>query len=170
MKNLFQAALGITVLWYIDSLKFNVEQSRLALLYEYTLIPLENSCIIATMNTKAQYKVKNWSKYNQSLIGRGDLTLWIDKGIESSWNQDTLTGKRGASRIYSDHAIECMLLLKSVFKLPLRAVQGFAESIIKLMNMDVKIPHYSTVSRRQMCLSLTISCDNKQSLSSTNVT
>ena len=31
------------------------------------------------------------------------------------------------------------------------------------MTIDVKIPHYSTVSRRQMRLSLAISCANKQS-------
>ena len=29
MEDLFQTALGITAPWYIESLKFNVEQSRL---------------------------------------------------------------------------------------------------------------------------------------------
>ena len=89
-------------------------------------------------------------------MNRGDLTLWVDDSALLNWHQNSLSGKRGASRTYSDSAIECVLLLKSVFKLPLRAVQGFAKSLIKLMNIDVKIPHYSTICRRQQDLSVAL--------------
>lgn len=106
------------------------------------------------MKNKTQYRIKNWREYNQSLMNRGDLTLWIDDSTLLNWHQNSLSGKRGASRTYSDRAIECMLLLKSVFKLPLRAVQGFAKSLLKLMSVEVKIPHYSTICRRQQDLSV----------------
>lgn len=108
------------------------------------------------MKNKTQYRIKNWREYNQSLMNRGDLTLWIDDSTLLNWHQNSLSGKRGASRTYSDCAIECMLLLKSVFKLPLRAVQGFAKSLLKLMSVEVKIPHYSTICRRQQDLSVTL--------------
>jgi IS5 family transposase len=108
------------------------------------------------MKNKTRYRIKNWREYNQSLINRGDLTLWIDDSTLLNWHQNSLSGKRGASLTYSDRAIECMLLLKSVFKLPLRAVQGFAKSLLKLMSVEVKIPHYSTICRRQQDLSVTL--------------
>lgn len=108
------------------------------------------------MKNKTQYRIKNWREYNQSLVNRGDLTLWIDDSALLNWHQNSLSGKRGASRTYSDRAIECMLLLKSVFKLPLRAVQGFAKSLLKLMSVDVKTPHYSTICRRQQNLSVAL--------------
>ena len=28
---------------------------------------------------KLLYKVKNWSKYNRSLINRGNITVWINE-------------------------------------------------------------------------------------------
>lgn len=108
------------------------------------------------MKNKTQYRIKNWREYNQSLMNRGDLTLWIDDSTLLNWHQNSLSGKRGDSRTDSDRAIECMLLLKSVFKLPLRAVQGFAKSLLKLMSVEVKIPHYSTICRRQQDLSVTL--------------
>jgi hypothetical protein len=30
---------------------------------------------------KDNYRVTNWSSYNKSLVGRGDITLWIDESV-----------------------------------------------------------------------------------------
>ena len=31
--------------------------------------------------TKQPYRVRNWKKYNRSLVQRGSLTVWIDEKI-----------------------------------------------------------------------------------------
>ena len=40
-------------------------------------------------------------------------------------------------------------MVKSVFHLSLRATQGFLESVVKLMGIELPVPDYTTVSRRQ---------------------
>ena len=49
---------------------------------------------------------------------------------------------------YSDTAIQCLLTLRAVFHLPLRATQGIARSVFELMGLDLAVPHYSTLCRR----------------------
>ena len=54
-------------------------------------------------------------------------------------------------------AIECALVIKSVFQLSLRATQGFLQSVIELTNVDLPIPDYTTICRRQSGLKLKLS-------------
>jgi hypothetical protein len=30
---------------------------------------------------KHKYKVTNWPSYNKALVGRGDITIWIDEEV-----------------------------------------------------------------------------------------
>lgn len=103
---------------------------------------------------KQQYRVRNWSEYNAALVGRGSLTIWLDETALSDWLEADKSGRRGASRTYSDAAIEAVLLLKAVYHLPLRGAQGFIQSVLVLMGLDLPVPHYSTLSRRQAGLEL----------------
>lgn len=96
---------------------------------------------------KEKYRVKNWSEYNQSLVNRGSLTIWITPEIIDSW-RDSRPAQRGAQFEYSDMAIEALLMLKYLFNLPYRATQGLGQSLFKLMAIDLKVPDYSTLSRR----------------------
>ena len=96
-----------------------------------------------------KYRVRNWAEYNRALIRRGSLTFWIDEQAISGWRHEASVEVRGRPRIYTDTAIECALVVKAVFHLSLRATQGFLESVVKLMGMELQIPDYSTVSRRQ---------------------
>ena len=50
--------------------------------------------------------------------------------------------------MFSDAAIQCVLTLKVLYQLPLRAAQGMAGSLIRLAGLDWPVPHYSTRSRR----------------------
>ena len=45
------------------------------------------------MNKKAKYRVRNWSEYNKSLINLGNLTFWIEEGLDKVW-LNTKRGKR----------------------------------------------------------------------------
>jgi len=101
-----------------------------------------------------RYRVTNWSNYNQALINRGNITLWFSEDFLSQWYEDQRPNQRGASNTYSDIAIECMLMLKAVFKLPLRATQGLAQSLVTLMRVCVQVPNFSTLSRRQGALTV----------------
>jgi transposase len=46
------------------------------------------------------------------------------------------TGRHGAQKKFSDHAIETALTLRTVFKLPLRRAEGFLRSVLSLMSVD----------------------------------
>jgi IS5 family transposase len=95
-----------------------------------------------------RYRVRNWKDYNQALIRRGSLTVWIEQATLHAWCQNTRAGLVGAPTTYSDLAIQALLTLKAVFSLPLRQTQGFAQSVLQLMASDLPIPDYSTLSRR----------------------
>ena len=85
---------------------------------------------------KVQYGVRNWGEYNQALVQRGSLTLWFEEKTVESWLNSEPTGKRGHPYVYSDVAVECMLLLKQVYYLALRQTQGFMQSIFHLVEQD----------------------------------
>jgi hypothetical protein len=97
---------------------------------------------------KPGYKIKNWKSYNQSLINRGNITIWFDEGTLSSWKSSKRTDKKGRPEEYSDTAIECCLILRSIFHLPLRSTQGFVEGMIKVLKFDFKAPNYTLLCKR----------------------
>ena len=68
---------------------------------------------------KTKYRVSNWAEYDQALVQRGDITLWISEDAVASWKLAP-TGLRGGQKKFSDHAIEIALTLRLVFNLPLR--------------------------------------------------
>ncbi len=99
-----------------------------------------------------RYRIRNWRDYNRALINRGRLTVWFDEHAIAAWRKTESRQGPGAPRLYSDLAIECALVFKSVYHLSLRAAQGFLSSVVKLMKLTLPIPDYSTVSRRQGAL------------------
>lgn len=98
------------------------------------------------------YCLRNWKDYSTALIGRGSLTLWIEEETLAAWQQEGKSGRRGASRFYSDAAIQAVLTLGIYFRLPLRQSQGFVLSLFALMSVALPVPNYSTVSRRRQSL------------------
>ena len=54
---------------------------------------------------RQRYKVNNWLSYEQSLINREDLTLWISEDVIGSWNS-SLNQRMGTPKLYSDLAIK----------------------------------------------------------------
>ena len=103
-----------------------------------------------------RYRVRNWRIYNQALIARGGITFWIDEAALAAWKHSQTHRRRGAPRIYSDTAIQCALVVKSVYGLSLRAAQGFVSSVMHLMRLDLPVPNYSTICRRQASLNVPI--------------
>src|SRR5258708_4713107 len=91
---------------------------------------------------------RDWSAYNRALIERGSLTVWIDEQALAQWSGAKGPTKRGRPFVYGDAAVELVLTLREVYHLPLRAAQGFAGSILKVLGLGLPVPHYSTLSRR----------------------
>lgn len=98
---------------------------------------------------KQKYKINNWNNYNKSLVKRGSLTLWFDEKSIKQWHESK--EKKGPSRpsTYSDIAVQCMLTLKMVFGLLVRATQGLVTSLIELLTLPIKAADYTTLCRRQ---------------------
>ena len=96
---------------------------------------------------KTNYRVRNWPEYEKSLRDRGNITIWMPPEGIAAWTP-SVTGKRGAPRVYSDIAIETALTLRLLFHLPLRQTEGFLSSILKLMDLCLPCPDHSTLSRR----------------------
>ena len=99
------------------------------------------------MKKKTQYRVRNWAAYNTALVNRGNLTLWVDEGALQAW-QYTGPRQRGAQYVYAEAAIQCVLTLRAVYHLALRAAQGLAQSVFGLLQVSFPVPTYSTLSRR----------------------
>ena len=53
---------------------------------------------------KTRYKVLNWREYNESLVRRGDVTLWFDEGVLAAWEHANAEAKVGRPFTYSDLA------------------------------------------------------------------
>ncbi|MCY1162689.1 Transposase DDE domain protein [compost metagenome] len=82
------------------------------------------------------YRTTNWSFYNRALINRGNITIWFDPTTQ--WYAQP-KGTQGRNQTYSDTAIQCCLMIKSLFRLSLRMVTGFIQSLIKLYVEDKSI-------------------------------
>ena len=99
------------------------------------------------------YHTTNWSSYNRALINRGNILIWFDP--RTQWYAHP-QGKHGRNQTYSDAAIQCCLMIKSLFRLSLRMVTGFVQSLIKLCGLDWIAPDYSTLCRRQRHIDIRI--------------
>lgn len=99
-------------------------------------------------NPREKYQVTNWSEYNNALIHRGSITIWLEAGLKDSW---LYAGDRkpGGKVEYSDMAIEFLMTIKQVYRLTYRSLQGFCHSIFQLSGMEqLKVPSYSQIQRR----------------------
>ncbi len=48
--------------------------------------------------TEKRYRIHNWPKYNESLIARGSLELWLPPEIIEGWYDGQATGAPGGNQ------------------------------------------------------------------------
>ena len=104
---------------------------------------------------KTKYNVGNWPEYEQALVWRGDVTLWLSADAMDAW-RPVPSGQSGGPRKFSDLSIKTALTLRLVFRLPLRQTEGFLRSVLALMRTDLDAPDHTTLSRRGQRLDLTL--------------
>ena len=118
--------------------------------------PVSSRCT-ARKTAKGQYRIGNWAKYNQSLVERGSLTLWVSEDVIRAW-KPTPSGPRprGGQPQYTDVAIECLLMLKAVYHQTMRATEGLACSLFEMMKLELPVPDYTTLCRRGQTLTVAL--------------
>jgi hypothetical protein len=79
--------------------------------------------------SKQKFKVTNWRNYNKALINRCSVTFWLDDEAIQTWYEPAIRTSRERPQHYSELAITTVLVVKRVFRLTLRAAQGFIVSI-----------------------------------------
>ena len=99
------------------------------------------------------YRITNWPAYNRALINRGNIAICFDP--KTQWHAEP-QGRHGRNQTYFDTAIQCFLMIKSLFRLSLRLVTGFVQSLIKLCGLDWTAPEYSAICRRQKYIDIGI--------------
>lgn len=96
---------------------------------------------------KKVYRIRNWAAYNEALKQRGSLNVWINTSALADWRAQP-TGEPGTPRVYADTAIETALTIRKLFRLPLRQTEGFLQSLVERLKLKIRVPDYTTLSRR----------------------
>jgi hypothetical protein len=105
---------------------------------------------------KGTYKITNWSKYNESLVQRGSVTFWFNEDVLRQWRHANAQPKVGHPFVYSDTAIECLLVLRELFQLPYRQTEGLGRSLAQLMEVQIEIPDYTSLAKRAAKLGISL--------------
>jgi len=105
---------------------------------------------------KLSYRVTNWREYNESLVRRGDVTLWFEASVIDAWEHDNAARKVGRPFVYSDLAVETLLTLRELFRLPYRQTEGLGRALVKLMEADVTIPDFTSLAKRAAKLGVSL--------------
>jgi hypothetical protein len=104
---------------------------------------------------KEKYRLTNWSAYNAGLQQGGGLTLWLSEDLAQPWYYEG-QGKKGGQYRYTDDCILLLLTLKITFKLAFPQLEGFASSLMTLLQLDLQVADYSQICRRQKGLSVPV--------------
>ncbi len=83
----------------------------------------------------------DWKKYNKELVKRGFITFLFSDQVLKGWCVQA-KGVKGFQQIYSDVAIETLVVIRERFAGFLRATQGLAQSIIL---WELTFPYLITV-------------------------
>jgi len=96
--------------------------------------------------SKKTYYVTNWKAYNQALVDRRLLTLWLDEEAVKNWSPEK-SKKGGRPFLYSPLAIEAALTVR--YALTFKSVEGFLSSIFALLGSPLSAPDYTLLCKRQ---------------------
>jgi hypothetical protein len=112
---------------------------------------------------KTNYRVSNRREYNEALKQRGSLTFWLNPELDDMWYAPP-SGKKGAQPVYTDLAIKLVRQLGIVFNQRLRQTEGLVESLFKILELDLSVPDYTTLSRRGSGLNIVLSKRKKETV------
>jgi len=111
--------------------------------------------------------VRNWNKYNESLIRRGEILLDFD--AIDNWDielEKMNKNKEGRKFVYPDSFIKLLAYMRAYFHLPYRQTEGVVRE--HATTTLPSIPDYSNISRRINKLDIKINDNDKYNLHDDN--
>lgn len=90
-------------------------------------------------------KNRCWKNYNKSLVNRGSITFWIDEDFLKY--DSSIESTRGRLR-YKNTIIQTGWVLKTLYHLTFRSLEGFFNSLLKMMGSKLTSPDYSLFCKR----------------------
>lgn len=87
--------------------------------------------------------IKNWRDYNEGLKKRYAITAHVNAEVLKK--PEKIKYQRGRPREYSQAFIEMALVIKAVYRLPYRGLEGFLRS---LLGSKERLPDYTTICIR----------------------
>ena len=97
---------------------------------------IKNNTTHKNNNTKTTKKIINWSEYNNSLVNRGNISIYISDAISNkAFLKPQKTHKVGHPIDYSDDLILLVLTIRELFRLPLRQATGFSQYLLKTSSL-----------------------------------
>jgi len=77
------------------------------------------------------------------------ITIWLSPDvIDQCTIADRQYDRTGTPLLFSDMAIITVHEMRQIFKLPLRQYEGFVNALFKMMNLNLRSPSFSTLSKR----------------------
>jgi len=90
---------------------------------------------------------RNWKKYNEQLVQRGEILLSVESLRD--WREELKEmnlGKKGRPSLYPHSLMLFLGIIRVVFRLPYRQLEGFAKGMGKILSISA--PDYTTLSLR----------------------
>ena len=103
--------------------------------------------------------MRNWKRYNESLVRRGEVLLDFD--VIDNWGTELAkmnNNKEGRKFVYPDSFIKLLGYMRAYFHLPYRQTEGVVRE--HASNTLSSIPDYSNISRRINRLDIKIEDDD----------
>jgi hypothetical protein len=89
-------------------------------------------------------------------VQRGSITFWFCEDTVEKWRHDNATPKVGRPFVYSDTAVQSLLVLRELFQLPYRQTEGLGRSLMNLMEIDLAVPDYTSLAKRAAKLGVSL--------------
>jgi hypothetical protein len=105
--------------------------------------------------------MRNWKRYNESLIRRGEVLLDFD--VIDNWDTELEKmneGKEGRKFVYPDSFIKLLGYMRAYFHLPYRQTEGVVRE--HASNTLPSIPDYSNINRRINRLDIKVNEDESR--------
>ena len=113
---------------------------------------------VTEIQQKRKRQKKGASDYNKALKNRGKVWSNLPDGIftpEVWYSPDP----NGTLCFFSNKCIEVMLIIRYRKNLPFRQLCGCVEEYFRLMGIDLKVPSYSVICKRQHTIKVDITAE-----------
>lgn len=102
-------------------------------------------------------KRRDWHRYNEALVRRGELNL--DSSVLEEWKRELKKankGKVGEPYHYPESYIRLLAFVRLLFRQPYRQTEGFVHFLSRFVE-GLQAPDYSTIDRRTNRLQIDLS-------------